>query len=181
MNDQRQAEPIQVADEQMRQLNDIDWLRQHPATDIEGDGWVEAGNGLQPYVARLKQLSAQDVSNMKMQVRLLAIFLPVLRDWLVSWELGASFEAVYIEAQKLLFHQIQQATAAQASWIEAVLAAHPQGAQAAHLQGQLQLREKLTEILTQDNWHALATIAAHDIEQRVLKRAQPHIEIKTTL
>ena len=181
MNNQRRAEQLQIADERMRQLNDIGWLRQHPATDIEGDGWVEAGNGLQSYVASLKQLSAQDVSKMKEQVRLLSLLLPVLRDWLVSWELGASFEAVYIEAQKLLFYQIQQATAAQASWIEELLSDRKQGAQAAYPQAQLQLRERLTEILTQENWQAVAKVAAQDMEKRVLQRAQAPIELPTAV
>ena len=175
MDDQRRAEQIAKADQLMCQLNDADWLRQHPAAEVEGDGWVEAGNGLQPYVASLKQLSIQDVRRMKVQVRVLSMLLPVLRDWIVSWELGASFEAVYIEAQRLLFQQIQQASAARENWIEELISAHEQGTRAEH--SQKQLRASLAEILTQENRQALARVAAQDMEKRILQHTQPQVEI----
>lgn len=108
------------------------------------------------------------------------MLLPVLRDWIASWELGASSEAVYIEAQSILFQHIQQASTERESWIEELIAAHEQGARAESPQAQLHLRQRIAAILTQENWQTLATIAALDIEQRVRKRAQAHVESKTT-
>lgn len=96
------------------------------------------------------------------------MLLPVLRDWLMSWELGTSFETVYIEAQTLLFQQIQQATTSQDSRIEELLSQNEQSAEAGHQPGKLQLREKLAEILKQEDWPALARIAAQDVEKRIL-------------
>lgn len=179
MDEQRRADPLQIADEQMRQLNDIDWLRQHPAAEIEGDGWVEAGNGLQPYVAALKQLSTQDMRTIKAQARVLSMLLPVLRDWMAAWELGASFEAAYIEAQGLLFRQIQAASVAQERWFEELSLAYRQGTRTEYTQAQL--RKKLADILTQENWQALAKVATQDMEKRILQHAQMQVELPTAV
>ncbi|MGF1522694.1 MAG: hypothetical protein ACFBSF_10315 [Leptolyngbyaceae cyanobacterium] len=179
MDEKLSTQPVKRHRELMAQLNDPVWLKQNAA--IEGDGYVEAGNGLQGYVERLKAVTPEAFREPKRQVRALSVLLPVLRDWIVSWELGASFEAVSIEAQSLLFQHIQQASAAQESWIEDLIAAHEQGTRAEHPQAQLQLRERLAEILTQENWQALATVAAQDIEKRVWQRSQTQVETPTAL
>lgn len=162
MDDPRRAEQIAKADQLMRQLNDADWLRQNSVDEVEDDGWIDAGNGLQPYVAALKRLSVEDMRTMKKQVRVLSILLPVLRDWMMSWELGASFEAAYVEAQTLLFQHIQQAVTAQEDWVQELASAYEQGTSAEHPPAQL--REKLAEILTQENWQTLAKVATQDME-----------------
>lgn len=168
MNDQRRAEQIAMADELMRQLNDPVWLKQN--ADIDCDGWVDAGNGLQPYVAALKRLSTQEMRTIKAQARVLSMLLPVLRNWMESWELGASFEAVYIEAQTVLFYRIQKASFAQEDWFEELSLAYAQGTRAKHPPAQL--HKRLTEVLTQENWQALAKVAAQDTEKRVLQNSQ---------
>ena len=43
MNKQQRAEQLQIADERMSQLNNANWLQQHPAADVKGDGWIEVG------------------------------------------------------------------------------------------------------------------------------------------
>ena len=168
MNDQRRAEQIAMADELMRQLNDPVWLKQN--ADIDCDGWVEAGDGLQPYVAALKQLSVEDMRKIKAQARVLTMHLQVLRNWMESWGLGASFEAVCIEAQTVLFHRIQKASFAQEDWFEELSLAYAQGTREEHPPEQL--RNRLTEILTQENWQALAKVAAQDVEKRVLQHSK---------
>ena len=155
------------------QLNNPVWLKQN--AEIDGDGWVDAGNGLQPYVAAIKRLSAEDMRKMKEQVRVLSILLPVLRDWMVSWELGASFEAAYIEAQALLFQHIQRAATAQEGWVKELALAYEQGTRAEYPPAQL--RKRLTDILTQENWQALAKVATQDMEKRILQHAQTQVEL----
>lgn len=174
MDEKLSTQPVKHHSDILTQLNDPLWLKQNAA--VEGDGYVEAGNGLQGYVELLKVVTPEAFREQKRQVRALSMLLPVLRNWLVSWELGASFEAVYIEAQSLLFHHVQQASTAQESWIEELIATHEQGTQAEHPQAQLQLRERLAEILTQENWQALATIAAQDMEKRILQRSQSQVD-----
>lgn len=152
----------------MRQLNDPVWLKQN--ADIDCNGWVEAGDGLQPYVAALKQLSVEDMRKIKAQAGVLSMLLPGLRNWMESWGLGASFEAVYIEAQTLLFYRIQKASFAQEDWFEELSLAYAQGTRAEHPPAQL--RRRLTEILTQENWQAIAKVAAQDVEKRVLQHSK---------
>ncbi len=159
------------------QLNDPAWLKQN--TEMDNDGWVEAGNGLQPYVAALKRLSDEDMRKMKEQVRVLSMLLPVLRDWMVSWELGASFEAAYIEAQTLLFQHIQRAATAQESWVKELATAYEQGTRAEYPPALL--RKRLAEILTQENWQALAKAAMQDMEKRILQHAQLPAELPTAV
>lgn len=173
MDDQQRAEQIAMADELMRQLNDPVWLKQNADTDC--DGWVEAGDGLQPYVAALKRLSVEDMRKIKAQARVLSMLLPVLRNWMESWGLGASFEATYIEAQTLLFYRIQKALFAQEDWFEELSLAYAQGTRAEYPPAQL--RKRLTEILTQENWQAIAKVAAQDVEKRVLQHSQTQVEL----
>ena len=175
MDDKLSTQPADRAGDLTALLNDPSWLKQN--AEIEGDGYVEAGNGLQGYVERLKAVTPEAFREQKRQVRALSMLLPVLRDWLLSWELGASFEAVYIEAQGLLFRHIQKASAAQESWIEELISAHEQGTGAEHLHSQLQLRERLAKILTQENWQALAKVAAQDMEQRILQHSQAQADL----
>jgi hypothetical protein len=175
MDEELSTQPVKHHQDIMAQLNDPVWLKQN--ADVEGDGYVEAGNGLQGYVELLKAVTPEAFREQKRQVRALSVLLPVLRDWIVSWNLGGSFEAVYIEAQSLLFQHIQQASAAQEGWIEELIAAHEQGTRAEHHQAQLQLRERLAEILTQENWQALATAAAQDVEKRILQLSQTQVDL----
>lgn len=175
MDEQPSTQPVKRPSDLMAQLNDPVWLKQNAKT--EGDGYVEAGHGLQGYVKLLKAVTPEAFKEQKRQVRALSMLLPVLREWIGSWELGASFEAVYIEAQALLFQHIQQASAARASWLEELITAHEQGTRAESPQAQLRLRQKLATILTQEDWQALATVAAQDIETRVGQLAQTQIEI----
>jgi len=173
MDDKLSTQPVDRAGRLTAVLNDPVWLKQN--SELDGSGYVEAGNGLQGYVELLKAVTPEVFREQKRQVRALSMLLPVLHDWLVSWELGASFEAVYIEAQGLLFQRIQKASAAQESWIEALISAHEQGTSAEH--PHQQLRARLAEILTQENWQAIAKVADQDMEQRILQHSQAQAEI----
>ncbi len=172
MDEKLSTQPVKRRSDILAQLNDPVWLKQN--AEVEGDGYVEAGNGLQGYVELLKAVTPEAFREQKRQVRALSMLLPVLRDWIVDWELGASFEAVYIEAQRLLFQQIQQASAARENWIEELISAPEQGTRAEH--SQKQLRASLAEILTQENRQALARVAAQDMEKRILQHTQPQVE-----
>lgn len=173
MDEKLSTQPVKRHSDILAQLNDPVWLKQN--AEVAGDGYVEAGNGLQGYVELLKAVTPEAFREQKRQVRALSMLLPVLRDWIVSWELGASFEAVYIEAQRLLFQHIQQASAARENWIEELISAQEQGTRAEH--SQKQLRASLAEILTQENRQALARVAAQDMEKRILQHTLPQVEI----
>lgn len=78
-------------------------------------------------------------------------------------------------AQTLLFHHIQQAAAAQESWIKELASAYEQGTRAEHPPAQL--RKRLAEILTQGNWQTLAKVATQDMEKRILQHAQTQVAL----
>ncbi|MEM8505705.1 MAG: hypothetical protein AAF716_21445, partial [Cyanobacteria bacterium P01_D01_bin.1] len=80
-----------------------------------------------------------------------------------------------IEAQTLLFYRIQKALFAQEDWFEELSLAYAQGTRAEYPPEQL--RKRLTEILTQENWQAIATVAAQDAEKRVLQHSQTQVEL----
>lgn len=179
MDDTLSTQPVENTGSLTALLNNPVWLKQN--SEADGSGYVEAGDGLQGYVERLKAVTPEAFREQKRQVRALSMLLPVLHDWLVDWELGASFEAVYIEAQSLLFQHVQQASAARESWVEELISAHEQGANAEPLHGQLCLREKLAEILQQEDWQALAKVAAQDMEKRILQHSQTQVEISAAV
>ncbi|MGB3295638.1 MAG: hypothetical protein WBB01_21855 [Phormidesmis sp.] len=170
MDDKELAEQLEKTGNLMDLLNDPDWLRQNAAATTECTGYVEAGVGLQSYVQQLKRVSPDALKAQKQQVKLLSILLPVLHEWLSSWELGSSFETVYAEAQRLVYGHLVQAIAVQAEWVEGLLAENDQTAP-------VQVKERLAEMLRQEDWQLLATVAAEDMKKRILHRAQGHSEM----
>jgi hypothetical protein len=172
MDEKELAQQLKKTGNLMDLLNDDDWLRKNAAAESECTGYVEAGAGLQNYVQQLKQVSPEAFKAQKRQVQLLSIFLPVLHDWLATWELGLSFEAVYTEAQRLVFSHLAQSTATKAEWLEKVLVEFDPGLPAHEQSRQVRVKEKLSEMLQQEDWQVLAKVAAQDMEKRVLQRAQ---------
>jgi hypothetical protein len=165
MDEKELAQQLEKTGNLMDLLNNNDWLQKTAAAEAECTGYVEAGAGLESYVQQLKNVSTDAFKEQKRQVKLLSILLPALHDWLASWELGLSFEAVYAEAQRLVYGHLVQATLMQAGWIEEVLAENEQGEQ-------LRVRAKLSEMLQQEDWQVLAKVAAKDMEKRILARSQ---------
>ena len=170
MNDKELAEQLKKTGNLMDLLNDPDWLRRNSETEAGCSGYVEAGVGLQSYVAQLKKVSPETFGAQKQQVKLLSILLPALHNWLNSWELGLSFESVYAEAQRLVYEQLTQAIEMQAEWVDLLLAADNPTAS-------VEVREILSELFSEESWQKLAKVAAKDMEERVLHRAQVHSQM----
>ena len=165
MDDTQLAQQLEKTGNLMDLLNDPEWLRNNAASADKETGYVEAGVGLSPYVQQLKQVSPEAFRVQKQQVKLLSILLPALHDWLNSWELGQSFEAVYAEAQRLIYGHLVQAMETQSEWIEALLVVDEQTAR-------IQVKERLPKMLRQEDWLVLAKVAAQDMERRILHQAQ---------
>lgn len=179
MDDTQLAQQLEKTGNLMDLLNDETWLKQHPAIEAEGDGYVEAGTGLQAYVQQLKAVSADAFREQQQQVRLLSILLPGLHEWLSSWELASSFEVVYAEAQRLLYQRLKLALDNQEQWIDemlASLAAIEQRESAAAKDSQFNVKLRLALLLQQEDWQLLAQVAAQDVKQRILERAQTELD-----
>jgi hypothetical protein len=65
-----------------------------------------------------------------------------------------------------------QASAEQATWIEEALTENHPNFPIEEQSKQVWAREKLAELLQQQDWQVLARVAARDVEKRILERAQ---------
>jgi len=163
MNDAILAEQLKKTGNLLDLLNNDDWVRETEAIEAECDGQVEAGLGLESYVDLLKNASPEALQRQRWYVRVLSILLPEMKEWIASWQLGRSWEAVYMEAQQRLYQHMKQLTPEQADWIEALLAEHEQ----AIPDGQKVLRAQaitwLAQLFSEEDWQAIATTAAQTV------------------
>lgn len=164
MNDAILAEQLRKTGNLLDLLNADDWVR---AADEED--FVEAGLGLQPYVDLIQGASPEALRRQRWYVRVLSILLPELKQWLESWQLGRSFEAVYIETQQRLYKHLEQLTPEQQDWIEALLAEAEQAVPDEQKVIRAQATTWLAQLFSQEDWEDIAAIAAqtiaHDIHQ----------------
>ncbi|MEL6555453.1 MAG: hypothetical protein AAFQ63_18635 [Cyanobacteria bacterium J06621_11] len=170
MNDKEIAEQLKKTGNLMDLLSDPDWQKRNAEEASSCSGYVEAGVGLQSYVDQLKKVSPEAFRAQKQQVKLLSILLPALHNWLNLWELGLSFESVYAEAQRLVYEQLTQAIEMQAEWVDLLLTADNPTAS-------VEVREILSGLFSEESWQILAKVAAKDMEERVLHRAQVHSQM----
>jgi hypothetical protein len=162
MNDAILAEQLRKTGNLLDLLDDEAWVR-----DAKEEEFVEAGLGLQSYVDLLKGASPEALRRQRWYVRVLSILLPELKGWLVSWRLGCSFEAVYIEVQQRLFKRLEQLTSEQGDWIEALLAEDEQKLPQEQRVLRAQAIPWLTQLFSEEDWEAISQAAAlaitHDI------------------
>ena len=163
MNDAILAEQLRKTGNLLDLLNDDDWVR-----NADEEDFVEAGLGLQPYVDLIQGASPEALRRQRWYVRVLSILLPELKQWLESWQLGRSFEAVYMEAQRRLYKHLEQLTSEQQDWIEALLAEAEQTVPKEQKGVRAQATTWLAQLFTEEDWSAIAQAAsqaiAHDIQ-----------------
>ena len=168
MDDQRIAEQLAKTGNLMDLTYSDDWW-----ADVEhDDGRVEAGEMAKPYVAHLDSLTPDQHRSIRHQMRLFSILYPELKDWLQSWELGRSFDAVYLQARKLICQRLQHPTPEQTDWINALIAEDDQHLPKSERPLRAQVIPMLSALLTQEDRQALADIAAQGMAQGVLQMVQ---------
>jgi hypothetical protein len=172
MNDEILAQQLAKTGNLLDLLNDDAWVRETEAIEAECGGQVEAGLGLRSYVEQLATVPPAAFRQQRRQVQLLSILLPELKTWLQSWELGLSFEAVYIEAQRRLFEHLQQPTPEQATWLEALLTEDAQKIAPEQKTVRSQAIAMLAQMFTEDDWQALAQTAAEETAKGILQVRQ---------
>ncbi|MEM1310419.1 MAG: hypothetical protein AAGF98_13170 [Cyanobacteria bacterium P01_H01_bin.153] len=164
MNDAILAEQLRKTGNLIDLLNNDNWVR-----EADEEDFVEAGLGLQPYVDLIKEASPETLRRQRWYVQVLSILLPEMKEWLASWQLGRSFEAVYIETQQRLYKHLEQLTSEQRDWIEALLAEDEQPLPDEQKVRRAQVITWLAQLFTPEDWQAISAIAAqtiaHDIQQ----------------
>jgi hypothetical protein len=172
MNDEILAQQLEKTGNLLDLLNDDAWVRETEAIEAECDGQVEAGLGLKGYVEQLATVTPSAFRQQRRQVQMLSILLPELKAWLQSWQLGLSFEAAYIEAQRRLFEHLQQPTPEQATWLEDLLAEDAQKIAPEQKTVRSQAIAGLTHMFSEADWHALAHTAAEATANGILQVRQ---------
>jgi len=167
MNDAILAEQLRKTGNLLDLLNNDDWVR-----NADEEDFVEAGLGLQPYVDLIQGASPEALRRQRWYVRVLSILLPELKRWLGSWQLGRSFEAVYMEAQRRLYKHLEQLTSEQQDWIEALLAEAEQAVPKEQKVIRAQATTWLAQLFTEEDWKAISAIAAQNIAHDIQHLAQ---------
>ncbi|NEP58715.1 MAG: hypothetical protein F6K31_17140 [Symploca sp. SIO2G7] len=168
MDDKRLAEQLAKTGKLMDLTYDDDWW-----ADVEhDDGRVEAGEMAKPYVAYLDSLTPEQHRSLRQQMRLFSILYPELKTWIQSWELGRSFDAVYLQARKCICKRLQKPTPEQTDWITTLIAEDDQNRPRSERPLRAQVIPMLSALLTQEDRQALADIAAQGMAQGVLQMVQ---------
>ncbi|MEM9907168.1 MAG: hypothetical protein AAF921_19315 [Cyanobacteria bacterium P01_D01_bin.44] len=170
MNDPMLAERLAKVNALLTAPCDDAWIAE--TTRIEGDGWIEAGPRMQPYVETLKSMSPEAIRTMRRQMRIQSILMPELCQWLESWGLGLSFEAVYTEARRVVRRHLKQLTPEQEAWLDALVVEDDQYLPMAERTLRSQVVALFSTLFTEADWQSLADIAAQGMAQGVLQVAQ---------
>ncbi|MEA5464497.1 hypothetical protein [Leptothoe sp. PORK10 BA2] len=173
MDDPIRAEQLAKVNALLTAPCDAEWIAE--TEQIEGDGWIEAGVMAKPYVEYLKSLTPEQHRFLRWRMRLFSILYPELKEWLQSWELGRSFEAVYTEARHLIYERLKHPTPEPTDWINALIAEDDQNLPRSERRLRSQVIPMLSALLTQEDRQALADIAAQGMAQSVLQRVQVEI------
>lgn len=175
MDDETLSQQLAKTGNLLDLLNDEAWLQETEAIEAECGGQVEVGLDLKSYVEQLATVPPSAFRQQRRRVQLLSILLPELKAWLQSWELGLSLEAVYIEAQRRLHEHLQQPTPEQATWLETLLAEATQPIPPGQKTVRKQANAMLSQMLTEDDWQALAQTAAEETAKRILQVRQREV------
>ncbi|MGD1952666.1 MAG: hypothetical protein ACFB14_23925 [Leptolyngbyaceae cyanobacterium] len=170
MDEQKLAEQLAKTGNLMDLCSGEEWLNE--IETAEDDGWIEAGVMMKPYVEYLKSRTPEQIKVQFRQMRIQSILLPELHNWLQSWGLGISFEAVHLEARRVLRRHLKQLTPEQEAWLDALVAEDDQNLPTEERTLRAQVVAMLSNLFTGDDWQTLADIAAQDMAKGVLQVAQ---------
>jgi hypothetical protein len=172
MNDAILAEQWRKTGNLMDLLNNEAWIQEADAEDASDEGMVEAGQALKPYVELIKNASPEALQRQRWYVRVLSILLPELKGWLKSWQLGRSFEVVYMEAQKRLYSHLRNLSPEQMDWIEALLAEKERALPDEQRVIRAQAVSMVAQMFTFEDWQAIADVAAQTMAHDILQIGQ---------
>ena len=174
MDDRMLAEQLAKTGNLMDLCSGDAWLQE--IEDSEDDGWIEAGVTMKPYGELLKAASPEALKRQRRYMRILSILFPELKRWLASWGLGLTFEAVHIEARRIVRqHLFNRLTPEQDAWMDALVAEDDQHLQMAERKVRSQVVTILSTLFTEEDWRKLAAIAAEGMSKGVLQVAKTKV------
>ena len=169
MDDKILAEQLKKTGNLMDLLSDEAFVRESAAIERACDGAVEAGLGARDYISQIESASPEALKRQRQAVKVLSILLPELRRWLEGWQLGLCFESVYTEAQRLVYERLDDFMFEQQVWIRDLLTENETGLPVGSRSVREEAIAKLSELLSEDGWQALADTAAKEMTEGVLQ------------
>lgn len=152
--------------------NTPEWL-QALQEDNEFDGAGTIGAALDgPYVKAVNSLTAEQLKEIKQKARLQSILFTELNDWMQTWNLGVVFEEVYIVSRRIVREHLKALTPEQQSWIDELLLEDKTLKRDAEKPIRQQVKAKLIEIFTEDDWQRMAKKAAESAQKNILSLGQ---------
>ena len=141
------------------------WLQE--TVEVEtGSSQVEAGLELSSYARALNELEAEQLQQIRQQMRVQSMLFGGLHQWMESWDLGAGFEETYTTARRLIRTQLANLTPSQQAALQSLLIEDRQGKDLSH--EMQQVIELLSNLFSQDDWQVMAEAASKSIASRVL-------------
>lgn len=163
MNEQKMAEQLKKSGNLMDLTSDPEWL----AEADDDDGWAEAGVATIPYANYLKSLTPKHHRSLRFQTQLVMILLPELRDWIETWGVGSSSDAVFAASKTILYRHLKQFMEEKKEWIEALVEEDSKHLPMEERSVRSQTISTLSQLFTSNDWEELATVASQEISQTV--------------
>ena len=161
MNDEILIQQLKKTGNLMDLYQNESFVREAAAIEADCGGTVEAGLGLRNYVAQVEAASPKALKRQRQAVKALSILLPELRQWLEGWQLGLCFEAVYTEAQRLIYKQLDDFMVEQQDWIQDLMLENEQRLPVGNRPVRGEAIAKLSTLIDKDDWQVLADTAAN--------------------
>ena len=165
MDDQKLAAQYDATGDLMDLCRTAAWLQE--TVEVEtGSSQVEAGLELSSYARALNELEAEQLQQIRQQMRVQSMLFGGLHQWMESWDLGAGFEETYTTARRLIRTQLANLTPSQQAALQSLLIEDRQGKDLSH--EMQQVIELLSNLFSQDDWQVMAEAASKSIASRVL-------------
>ena len=165
MDDQKLAAQYDATGDLMDLCRTAAWLQE--TVEVEtGRSQVEAGLELSSYARALNELEAEQLQQIRQQMRVQSMLFGGLHQWMESWDLGAGFEETYTTARRLIRTQLANLTPSQQAALQSLLIEDRQGKDLSH--EMQQVIELLSNLFSQDDWQVMAEAASKSIASRVL-------------
>jgi hypothetical protein len=182
LDEQVLADQLAKTDNLMDLCLDEAWVRESARIESECDGRIEAGLVMKAYaIAKYDDACHEERRALYQQMRIQSILFSELRLWMEEWGLGISFEESYTTARQLLRAHLKSPTAELQEWLQALLIEDKPSQSVSETPIRNQVREKLAELMTEENWHEIAQVAAQQIATGVLTVGKTVGQIKQQL
>jgi hypothetical protein len=127
------------------------------------------------YAQVVNSLTSEQSQQLRQQMKIQSILFTVLRQWMDSWNLGAGFDDTYTVARQIVRRHLKSPTPNQQAVIDELLSEDAQTSNLTQLIRQ-KVMKLLSDMLTSEDWQALAEAASQSISLQVLNVKQNQLE-----